>query len=182
MNKIVAVVGMPGSGKSEVVKIFEEYGFFKIYFGGAVIEELKKKGMEINEANESKMRQDLRKEHGMAAMAKLSLLKINETIGRGNVVIDGLYSMEEYETLKEKFPQMTVLCVYSPPSTRYERLANRPIRPLTQEESRSRDFGQIKNLHTGGPIAMADYTMTNEDSLKDLQKKTKAFIKIITTK
>ena len=32
MNKIVAVVGMPGSGKTEAVKIFEEAGFFRVYF------------------------------------------------------------------------------------------------------------------------------------------------------
>ena len=179
MHKLVAVVGMPGSGKSEAVKVFEEAGFSKVYFGGVVLEEVKKRGLEVNEENERKVREELREKYGMEAMAKLSLPVVKEKLTEGNVVVDGLYSLEEYLLLKKEFPEMIVLCVYSSPRTRYERLAKRPLRPLRLEEARNRDLNQLKNLHTGGPIAMADFTIVNESTMEELEENIKKFIKEI---
>ena len=42
MNKIVAVIGMCGSGKSEAVKYFEVNGYEKVYFGEVVMDEMEK--------------------------------------------------------------------------------------------------------------------------------------------
>jgi len=179
MNKIIAVVGMPGSGKSETVKIFEEFGFSRIYFGGIVIEEVKKLGLDVNEENESMVRRNLRRKYGLSAIAKLSLSKIKEALIKGDVVIDGLYSWEEYKLLIKEFPQMNIVAVYASPRARYSRLEKRIDRPLSQEEAKSRDYDQIENLHTGGPIAMADFTIKNEGSLKNLKEKIKELIKII---
>jgi len=179
MNKIIAVVGMPGSGKSEVVNIFEEHGFSRVYFGGVVIEEVRKLGLDVNEKNESNVRKDLRRKYGLDAIAKLSLPKIREALKKYNVVIDGLYSWEEYKLLVKEFPNMVVIAVYAPPDIRYSRLEKRQIRSLSPEEAKSRDYDQIENLHTGGPIAMADFTIKNEGSLKTLIEKTKLLIKEI---
>ena len=181
MHKLVAVVGMPGSGKSEAVKVFEEAGFSKVYFGGVVLREVKKRGLSVNEENERKVREELREKYGMEAIAKLSLPVVKEKLSEGNVVIDGLYSLEEYLLLKKEFPEMIVLCIYSSPRTRYERLSSRPVRPLTPEEVRKRDLKQLQNLHTGGPIALADFTIINEDSVEKLREQVKNFIKRITT-
>ena len=78
MNKIIAVIGMCGSGKSEAVKYFEQNGYIKVYFGEVVIEELKRRGLEINEKNERLVREDLRKEYGMGVMAIKSIDKIKD--------------------------------------------------------------------------------------------------------
>jgi len=181
MNKIVAVVGMPGSGKSEVVKVLEEVHFLKVYFGEVVFERMKKEGLEINEKNERATREKLRKEGGMGVMAEKSLPKIEEKLKKGDVVVESLYSWEEYLILKEKYgKKFKVIAVYASPKTRYKRLGKRNVRPLTQEEARSRDYTQIGNLNTGGPIAIADFTIINEGSRKKLEKETKAFIKILT--
>jgi len=175
---IIAVVGMPGSGKTEAVKVLESLGFAKVYFGGLVIEEVKKRGLEVNEKNERIVREDLRKKHGMEAMAKLSLPKIEELLNVGkNIVIDGLYSWEEYKFLKSKYPEMIVIHIYASPKTRYKRLSERPERPLTPEECKIRDTSQIENLHTGGPIAMADAVIINEKTLDDLEKKIEKLVR-----
>lgn len=170
MNRLVAIVGLTGSGKSEVVSEFEGAGFVKIYFGGLTLEKLHEEHLEVNEANERMMREKLRAEHGMSAYAKLNIPKIETELKNGDVVIDGLYSWEEYGVLKEEFPQMEVVAVYSPPAVRYERLASRPVRPLTNQEAQSRDFAEIENLHKAGPIAMADYTVSNTGSFDELRK------------
>ena len=167
--KLIAIVGMAGSGKSELANLFEESGFTIIRFGEITDEILIKKGLEITEENERKVREILRKEQGMAAYAKLNFEKITNELKNNHVVIDGLYSWEEYIYLKEKFHHMITLAVYVPPETRYERLVDREVRPLTKEQSRKRDVKEIENLNKSGPIAMADYTIYNVSTLFDLR-------------
>lgn len=169
MNKIVALVGMPGTGKSVVTDYFEKKGYHKIYFGGVTVEEIKRRGLLLNEANEKMVREEFREKYGMQAYATLNLPKIKEALKNNNVIIDGLYSWSEYKVLEEKFGErINVLAVVSPRKARYERLAERPVRPLTYEETKSRDYSEIENLEKGGPIAIADYTVLNDGSIEDL--------------
>lgn len=166
--KLVAIVGMTGSGKSETASLMQKRKFKIIRFGDITDEMLKKQGLELNEANEKRFRENVRKEHGMEAYAKLNLEKIKKALESGNVAIDGLYSWEEYLFLKNEYPKMIVLCVYAPPEERYDRLCDREVRGLTREQAMSRDRNEIENLNKGGPIAMADYTLLNIYNLHDL--------------
>jgi len=176
--KIVALVGMPGSGKTEAVKFAVDNGFYRVYFGDITMEAVKEAGLPINEANERSMREQIRKAHGMDAYAKLSLPKIEEGLRKvGKVVIESMYSFEEYMLLKKKFGNgFIVIAIYASPKVRYSRLGNRPIRPLTPKECESRDVAQLENLHQGGPIAMADFTIINEGSFEELERSIKNLI------
>jgi len=169
MNKIIALVGMPGTGKSVVSDFFELQGYASIYFGGVTMDTMQDKGLEPNEENEKRVREELRKKHGMAAYAILNLPKIDEALKGGNVIVDGLYSWSEYKVLKERFgAQLVVLAIASPRADRYARLAKRKIRPLSEEQATSRDYAEIENLEKGGPIAIADLTIINDGTIKDL--------------
>jgi dephospho-CoA kinase len=175
--KVVAIVGMAGAGKSEVARVFEEHGFRKVRFGDITDEELKNRGLESNEENERYIRQQLREKHGMAAYAKLNLPRIDSSLKSSNVVVDGLYSWEEYILLKECYGEkLSVLAVWAPHATRYARLAHRAERPLPLEEAASRDKSEIENSNKGGPIALADFTIVNEASLEELKRETKRIL------
>jgi dephospho-CoA kinase len=174
---VVAIVGMAGAGKSEVSRVFESKGYARIRFGDITDEELQKKGLDVNEENERRMREALRERYGMEAYAMLNLTKVDLAIKTSPVVVDGLYSWEEYKFLSNYFQQnFRVVAVWSSPATRYARLSQRPVRPLKLEEAYSRDEAEILNLNKGGPIAMADFTIINESSMKDLEKDTKKTI------
>ena len=169
--KVLAIVGMTGAGKSEVARVFAEHGFDNVRFGDITDEELKNRGLEPNEKNERYIREELRKKHGMAAYAKLSLPRIDNSLKSSNVVVDGLYSWEEYILLKKRYGgNFGVLAVWASPVTRYARLARRAERPLTLEEAASRDKSEIENINKGGPIAMADFTIINDASLEELER------------
>ena len=177
MAKIVSIVGMAGAGKSEVSGVFEQNGFVRVRFGDLTDAELHKRGLELNEENERRVRELLRREHGMAAYAKLNLYRIDEASKGADVVIDGLYSWEEYLFLRSYYREnFFVVAVWSSPRTRYSRLASRPVRQLTVEQAASRDEAEIKNASKGGPIAMADFTIINESSLEDMKKATKGVV------
>jgi len=175
--KVVSIVGMPGSGKSEVARVFEENGFIRVRFGDLTDEEVARRGLKLNEENERHIRELLRKEHGMAAYAKLNLPRIDSALKRSNVVIDGLYSWEEYTFLKSHYgDNFSVIAVWASPKTRYNRLASRTNRRLTLEEAASRDKAEIENVNKGGPIAMAGFNIINESSLDNLRKETERII------
>ncbi len=175
--KIVAIVGMTGSGKSEVARVFEQNGFARIRFGDLTDEEVAKRKLPLNENNERLVREQLRREKGMAAYVILNLPKIEKAIEKSNVVIDGLYSWEEYLYLKSRFTvDYYIIAVWSSPKTRYNRLNKRAARPLTTQEATARDKAEIENVNKGGPIAMADFTIINDFSLEELVKQTKKII------
>jgi dephospho-CoA kinase len=169
MNKIVALVGMCGSGKSVVNDYFVKKDYFSVYFGGITMEELEKRGLPVGPESEKTIREELRETHGMAAYAILSLPKIEGALKQSNVIVDGLYSWSEYKILKEKFGEnLIVIAVYSPPKMRYERLASRKVRPISNEDARKRDYAEIENIEKAGPIAMADFTLVNTGSMEEL--------------
>ena len=175
--EVVSIVGMAGAGKSEVARLFEKGGFTIIRFGDITDEEIKKRGLELNEKNERYIRESLRKEHGMSAYAKLNLIKIDEMSKYSNVAVDGLYSWEEYTLLKTYYgDSFSVVAVWTSPKIRYARLSARTDRGLLGEEAARRDIAEIENINKGGPIAMADFTIINESSLENLRKEVKRII------
>lgn len=178
-NKIICVVGMAGAGKSIVSDELVKKGFAYLRFGQITLDKIKEQGLEPNESNEKKIREGLRREHGMAAFATLNIPKIDELLKESNVVVDGLYSWSEYKVLKEKYgDSMFVVAVFAPPKLRYQRLKNRAMendpnkrfRSLTETEAKARDFAEIENIEKGGPIVMADFTILNIGSVDKIRE------------
>ena len=179
MNKIIAIVGMCGSGKSIASEYYEARGYKKVYFGGVTMEQLEKEGLEVTPDNEKMMRERLRKEYGMAAYATLSLPKIEEYSKTSNVVLDGLYSWDELVVLKEKFSDLKVIAIVVDKELRYERLSCRDVRPFTFEEAKNRDISEIENIAKGGPIAYADYYILNNGGLEEYNSELDRITKLI---
>lgn len=176
----IAIVGLPGSGKTKASDFFREHGFTVLRFGDQTDIGLKELGLELNEANERQYRENIRKELGMAAMAIKIEPRIREAeASTRTIALDGMRSWEEYVYLKEKFPGLRVLSVYASPATRYARLARRAVRPLTESESKERDRAEIEKLNSGGPIAIADYVIKNEGTPQDLDAELNTFLQTI---
>lgn len=177
-NRIVAVVGMCGAGKSEVVNIFEKNGYAKVYFGDVTFDEIKKRGLEVNWENEKKIREEFRASGDMGIYAKLNEPKISKLYNAGeNVCVESMYSWSEYKYLKEKFgDDFFVVCVVSNLQVREARLANREIRPMTKQQIKDRDYSEIENIEKGGPIGRADLYIINNNSMEDLKKQTNEII------
>ncbi len=177
-KKIIAIVGLCGSGKSVAGDYLVKKGCAKVYFGEITIETVKERGLAVTEENERKVREALREEYGMGAYATLNLSKIEQCIKKGKkVLIDGLYSFAEYKILKEKYNgSLFILAVFTPRELRYERLSRRKVRPLTRYEAVSRDYAEIENIQKGGPIAMADYTLINDSTIENVLHKLDAIL------
>lgn len=183
MKKIIAVVGMCGAGKTEVVKYLKEkLNCPNIYFGEATFDRMKKDGLEINYENEKIIREKIRTELGMGAYATLALPKIKNALETNNIVlIESLYSWSEYKIMKGEFgDQFITIAVYASPSIRFQRLTSRKERPMkNSEEFQTRDYSEIENIEKGGPIARADFTIVNESDLANIGEQIDEIIKKI---
>lgn len=170
---ILAFVGMPGAGKTEASVYLGKKGIPMVRFGELTDEGLKKIGLPLNKENEKSFREKLRKEFGMGAYAIKSKSKIDNLLKNyAVIVLDGLYSWEEYTYLKKEFPKLVLINIYAEPTIRYERLSKRSVRPLLIADVKSRDVAELEKLNKGGPIAMADYLIENSsDDTSDLYKK-----------
>ncbi len=164
-KKIIAIVGMAGSGKSEVGAFFKEKGLPVLRFGDVIDEGLRAEGKEWSAENNTYYREKIRQESGMAAVAITMLPKIKQAVEDHQlIVLDGLYSWEEYTYLKKEFEGLFLLAVYASPEIRYKRLAERNDRPFSLAEAEERDKREIEQINKGGPIAMANYLIKNEAS------------------
>ncbi len=176
-KKILAVVGMPGAGKSEATSILRQKGLAFVRFGDETDRGLTEKGLPLTEDNERQYREKLRSEFGMAIYAIKAAPKIIALLKEQKIIIlDGLYSWEEYVYLKERFPTLEVICIFANSKIRYSRLSKREIRPLTFEEARKRDIDEIEKLNKGGPIAAADYFISNNGTKEELKEKINALL------
>ncbi|MCU0511352.1 MAG: AAA family ATPase [Anaerolineae bacterium] len=168
--RTLALVGMPGAGKTLCARHLEQRGFFQFRFGGIVEDEVVRRGLPVTPENERIVREEFRAQEGMDAIARRALPSLRQALTQQRViVIDGLYSFSEYRTLhQEPGAAMLVVAIVAPRALRYARLAGRPVRPLTHEEAERRDWQEIERLEKGGPIAIADYTLVNDDAEADL--------------
>ncbi len=169
--KILAIVGMSGSGKSVIVDHLTDKGFPKVYFGGMIYKEMEKRGIKRTEDGESekKFRELIRETEGKDWVVRQVIAETKDLISAGQkrIVLDGVYSWTEYKTLKREFPRcLTFVAIVVDKQLRYDRVANRPGRSFDAAAIRERDRSEIENLEKGGPIAAADYYILNNGSIE----------------
>ena len=172
--KIIALVGLAGSGKSSAVEYLTEKGFPKIYFGGIIYKAMDEAGIEKTWDNQQQFREEIRRREGKDFVIKRVIKNIHDLVnaGQNKIVLDGLYTWSEYKFLKHEFPgQVVVIAIVTPKYLRYQRMAKRIERPMQPHEVDQRDWSEIENLEKGGPIAIADYFIINDGSLEQLHQK-----------
>ena len=182
--KIIAFVGMSGSGKSVAVDYLTDQGYPKVYFGGMIYKEMEKRGIERTEDGESekKFREMIRETEGKDWVVRQVIAETKDLIAAGQkrIILDGVYSWTEYKTLKHEFPGcLTFVAIVVDKKLRYGRVAERPGRSFDGAAIRERDRSEIENLEKGGPIVAADYYILNNGTKEDIYTRLKEILKEI---
>lgn len=178
--KILAFVGLSGSGKTTAVEHFTEKGYPKVYFGGIIYQAMEEAGIAKGEENEHLFRVAIRKKEGEDFVVKRIIKQIQDLAdaGQHRIIADGIYSWPEYVAMKHAFPgELTVIAITAPKADRYHWLETRADRPQTHEITAERDRHEIEDIQKGGPIAAADYFAINNGSYEHLYEQLESFAK-----
>jgi dephospho-CoA kinase len=181
VKQVIAITGMPGSGKAVASNAAKELGIPVFLCGDVLREEAKVRKIVSTPENFGKLMFQMRKDEGPSVMIKRLLPRISDTKSK-IVMIEGLRSIDELESLKNNF-EVTLLTIYANPKQRFQRLRDRGRGddPKNIEEFNSRDAREL-SLGVGSVIALADYLIMNDSTLEKFQKKLMTFLKNMLSK
>jgi dephospho-CoA kinase len=165
--KLIVTVGMPGSGKDELVEVAQRVGMATLKMGDLVRDETRRRGQAINNANISRIANDEREKHGPGVWAQRALPKLTET----KMLVDGCRSDSEVTVFRHNFGDLFVLGIFSSPEHRYDRMMKRGRGDdgADLQEFFDRDRRELK-WGIGSAFALADGMLINEGSLDDFRQ------------
>ncbi len=162
MTQLYGVTGMPLSGKTSVADMMTELGFTKLDMGDVVRIEMEKRG--IAPGNEGEFVNAMRDEHGMDAIAMLSIPYLEEVIDeREEIVITGMRGWDEKQRFeKETGEQLEVIAVWASRETRKKRRDERQREEDVEgQDFEERDEREIDN-GVGKLMALSDHMIEND--------------------
>jgi len=177
--KIIGIIGMNGSGKGTVVKyIVKNYGYNSVVMGDLVREEANQEGLELTRDNLCMIADRGYKRGGKDYW----LNKAYERIIKNNwnkVVIDGIRQPRDVEFFKEKFGKdIIIVLIDAKPEIRFERekKRGRPGFPKSFEEFFRYEKQENRIFNLSKTLKLADYTIDNNGSFKDLYVNIEKFL------
>ncbi|MFA6427950.1 MAG: AAA family ATPase [Candidatus Buchananbacteria bacterium] len=172
---IIGLTGTQGSGKDTVADWFKDQGFAYFSCSDIIRQECGFRQLETNRDNLIMIGNDLRKNFGHGILAEKILQQINEkNINRALVV--SLRHPDEIVALK-KSKNFFLINVDADQQTRFQRIKQRgrledsvDFIKFAQQEAQERT-GSANQQQLNSVMALADFTITNDGSLAELQQK-----------
>ena len=166
---------MPFSGKSEAVQIAKDMGIPVVRMGDMVWDEVKKRGLKINDGNVGTIANQMREQHGKDIWAKRTIEKIRLLKNAESIVIDGIRNAEEISTFKKELKgDFIIIAVEVPDELRHKRALSRG----REDDSKNLDRIKERDKREIGwgidtVIASADMVIINDKSVKEFHEKIK---------
>ncbi len=169
--KLIVTVGMPGSGKDELVGIAQSIGLATLKMGDLVRDETRRRGLPVTNANVARIASEEREKHGPAVWAQRALPKLTET----RMLVDGCRSDSEITVFRHHFGDLFVLAIFTSPETRHARMTSRGRSDdgAGLEEFYERDRRELK-WGIGNAFTLADAMLVNEGPLDQFRRDARA--------
>jgi dephospho-CoA kinase len=169
--KLIVTVGMPGSGKDELVEVARQMGLATLKMGDLVREETRRRGLPLSNANVARIASEEREKHGPGIWAQRALPKLTET----RMLVDGCRSDAEVGIFRHNFGDFYLLGIFSSPEARHDRII---------ERSRGDDASNLQDLYDrdrrelkwgiGNAFALADGMLINEGTLEEFRRQVRS--------
>jgi cytidylate kinase len=122
--RIIGLVGLPGSGKSEAAQVAREMGIEVVVMGDVIRQEAERQGLPPTDENLGRLGSMLRSQEGPTAIARRTLQLAGES-GKDVATIDGLRSKEEVDYFSANAQEFHLLEIWASPEVRLKRLSSR---------------------------------------------------------
>ena len=164
---VILLVGMPGAGKEEFVKVAKKRGYNIVRMGDVVRDYVKSLGYPLENSIVGRTAGEERDKKGVDIWAKRTVERIKRINGE-KIVVDGIRCPEEVEVYKKNLGNVILVGIFAPQKTRYERIIKRGRKDdiknweeFIEREDRELSWG------LGKVFARADYMILNVDTLED---------------
>ncbi len=176
--KLIVTVGMPGSGKDELIEVAHSMGLATLKMGDLVRDETRRRGLQLNNANVGRIASEERDKHGPGVWAQRALPKLTET----RMLVDGCRSDSEVSVFRHNFGDLFVLGIFASPETRYDRLsARRRSDDVDLQDFYDRDRRELK-WGIGNAFALADGMIVNEGTLEEFRRSARTTLERVLAK
>ena len=173
--KLVVTVGMPGSGKDELVAVAQTMGLATLKMGDLVRDETRRRGLPLTVGNVARVASEEREKHGAGIWAQRSLPKLTET----RMLVDGCRSDSEVSVYRHNFGDLFVLGIFASPETRHDRLtARHRSDDVDLQDFYDRDRRELK-WGIGNAFALADGMLVNEGTLDEFRRNAREILERI---
>lgn len=164
--RVIATVGLAGSGKGEFAAVAERAGVPVVTMGDVIRAECRKRGLDPAEQH-GEVASALREENGPAAVAEASLPHVESALEDADtVVVDGIRSDTEVDVFESRFGgSFTLVGIEAPFETRRTRIDERGRDDVENgEDLAARDEREL-GFGLGEALDRADVTVENTGSL-----------------
>jgi dephospho-CoA kinase len=161
--RVIGLTGMPGAGKTVAAQVARDLGIPVVRMGDCVWDEVKARGLPLEDAVVGGVAHEMRERHGPGIWAERTLAKV-QAFHAPVVVIDGVRSMAEVDAFHGALGRDFVLvAVHASVPTRHGRLLarGREDEAASEEAARARDRREV-HWGIGEVIALADVVLVNE--------------------
>lgn len=171
-KKVIAIVGMPGSGKALASTVAVELGYPVYICGDVIREEVERRGFPPTSENVGRVMFKVREEEGYGVVAKRLIPKISSSSSRV-VVVEGVRNIEEVNELKKLY-DVKIVAIQASPTVRFRRLVarGRSDDPRSWDDFQAREKREVK-VGIGRVIDQADLVLVNEGTVEELKTKFK---------
>jgi len=168
MLRIVAFVGMAGSGKSAASDVARELGLPVVNMGDVVRNEAHERNLPMTDASIGKLANDLRRADGVQAIA-IRCIPVIRSKKSALVVVDGIRSLDEVEAFRSEFgDELLLVHIDASFEIRKKRLSLRgreddPELDMEARDSREIEWGLDK------AISAADTFIDNSRTMEEFR-------------
>lgn len=183
MVSIIGITGTLGAGKGTIAQYLKEHkNYNHISARDYLIQELKKRKLEINRDTMLTLANDLREQNSSSYIIE-QLYKMAKQTAK-NTVIESIRTTGEVEALKDK-EDFHLFSIDADPKMRYERITlrksqsdNVSYEKFLEDEKREMTSNDPNKSNITKCIMLADYKFTNNSNVERLHKEIE---KVITT-
>ncbi|MHA2181621.1 MAG: AAA family ATPase [Promethearchaeota archaeon] len=172
--KILAIVGLPGSGKTTAIEAIKDLGTV-VTMGDIIRDEAQRRNIKPSGPNLGQIAQQLRQDGGPGIIAKHCVELINK-MKEDIIFVDGIRSLAEVSVFR-KFWKFPIIAITVNEKKRLRRLLKRfrSDDPNNLVELKERDLRELK-FGLDNVIREADYKIKNNSTVEELKKKTRIIV------
>ena len=179
-KRIIALVGLPGSGKGFFSQVAQDSGYGVVVMGDVIREYMQENKFPKTTDGLNEAMQEIRAKRGKNIVARLSAKRIRKMLEDNKfkgVIVDGVRSVEEVSYFKKNFWHIELISIVADEDVRYKRILKRKkIEDPESKEIQIRRENVERKVGLEDAMRLANQEIRNSGTIEEFEKKIKQLL------